>query len=187
MAAKKNRTVKATPAPQPPGKPGLLEEVAAHFKPLALNELITASHRFPIASRVDLQTALDYLLSETYAARLIGVHRMYNQRTLTFSDLLNSQRDSAVIGPLQYIEADIGEAMPARCLRQGVWLCRKENLNFSVLLSEVEEYGDGGAHVEIAVPAGEAGMQLSRAIFDNVQKLVNEGRSFRGKVISLEG
>src|SRR5437868_5649767 len=183
--APKKKVTEKPPLPTP--KPLALNELSDHFKPLRLNELITASRGFPIAARVDLQTALSYLLGETYPARLLGVHRMYNHATLTFSDLLNTDRDPVLVGPLQYSEIDVGEIMPARCLRQGVWLCRDDKLNFAVLLSQAEHFGrDGGAHVEIAVPPGEAGLQLSRKFFDNLEKLVNEGRSYRGKVISLE-
>src|SRR5258706_221409 len=125
----KARTPKKKPAEKPavpPPKPLALHELTDHFKPLGLNELITASREFPIASRVDLQTALSYLLGETYPARLLGVHRMYSHSTLTFSDLLNTEHDPVLVGPLQYSEIDVGELMPARCLRQGVWLCRDD-------------------------------------------------------------
>src|SRR5437773_617773 len=114
--APKKKVTGKPPVPTP--KPLLLQELADHFKPLGLNELITASREFPIAARVDLQTALSYLLGETYPARLLGVHRMYNHGRLTFSDLLNTERDSVLIAPLQYTEIDVGEIMPARCLRQ---------------------------------------------------------------------
>lgn len=187
----KGRAAKNKPAEKPVEKPIekplVLNELASHFKPLALNELITASRSFPISSRVDLQTALCYLLGETYAARQLGVHRMYNHATLTFSDLLNTQHDPVLIGPLQFEEIEIGEASPARCLRQGLWLCRSEKVSFAVLLSAREYYGrDGGSHVEIAVPAGEEGMELSRTLFKNLEKLISEGRSYRGKILSLE-
>ena len=187
MKGRTSKTPKKAPATKPPEKPLALHDLAAHFNPLTLNELITASREFPLAKRVDLETALCYLLGETYPARLLGVHRMYSHSTVTFSDLLNTEHDPVMIGPLEYTEVDVGEDVPGRALRRGLWLCREEKLNFSVLLSEVEHKGrDGGSHVEIAVPAGEPGMQLSRAFFDNLEKLVNEGRTYRGKVISLE-
>src|SRR4030095_10932479 len=104
MASKKTVPQKKECIEKCPEKPTIIDELAGHFKPLSLNELITASRRCPMASRVDLQTALDYLLSETYAARLIGVHRMYNQHTLAFSDLLITERPCVMGGPLQYVE-----------------------------------------------------------------------------------
>jgi ATP-dependent 26S proteasome regulatory subunit len=43
-----------------------------------------------------------------------------------------------------------------------------------------------GTHVEIAVPLGEAGSNLSRRLFDRLEVLVRRTVSYRGKVISLE-
>jgi energy-coupling factor transporter ATP-binding protein EcfA2 len=41
--------------------------------------------------------------------------------------------------------------------------------------------------VEIAVPGGEAGLKFSEQFFDTLEKDINKGRAYRGKVISLEG
>jgi ATP-dependent 26S proteasome regulatory subunit len=43
-----------------------------------------------------------------------------------------------------------------------------------------------GTHIEIAVPPGEAGSYLSRRLFDELEALVRQTASYRGKVISLE-
>src|ERR1043166_2692229 len=116
-------------------KPSLvLDEVVKHFRPLPLTEIITASREYPIAARVDLQEAVRKVLHERYQSRLIGVHRMYGHSTMTFPDLLNTQHDPVVIGPLQHSEIDIGEMLPARCLRQGLWLCNSDGLKFGVLM-----------------------------------------------------
>ena len=40
--------------------------------------------------------------------------------------------------------------------------------------------------LEIAVPPGEAGLQLSRRFLDELERLVAQAGSYRGKVISLE-
>src|ERR1044071_115911 len=127
-------------------KPALvLDEVTKHFGRLPVTEIITASREFPIAARVDLQEAVRKVLEERYESRLIGVHRMYGHSTMTFADLLNTQHDPVLIGPLQHSEIDIGEVLPARCLRQGLWLCAADGLKFAVLLTPVERYGrDGG-------------------------------------------
>jgi energy-coupling factor transporter ATP-binding protein EcfA2 len=41
--------------------------------------------------------------------------------------------------------------------------------------------------LEIAVPGGEAGLKFSEQFFDILEKEINKGRAYRGKVISLEG
>ena len=44
----------------------------------------------------------------------------------------------------------------------------------------------GGVHVEIAVPAGERGAQFSQELFRDLEIRVSTGRTYRGRVISLE-
>jgi cell division protease FtsH len=41
-------------------------------------------------------------------------------------------------------------------------------------------------YLEVAVPAGESGAQLSRRLLDTIETLVQETKSYRGKVLSLE-
>src|SRR4030095_7969949 len=92
-----------------------------------------------------------------------------------------------VISPLQHEEVDIGEAMPARCLRKAIWLSRQKTTPFTLLLSTAIHYGGReGCHWEIAVPAGEAGAKISRLLFDAIEAVVRQTASYRGKVLSLE-
>src|SRR3954469_14272952 len=134
----------------------VLDQITKHFGRLPLSDLITASRQFPISSRIDVQDAVRKLFEAEYESRLLGIHRMYGHSTLTFPDLLNTTHDPVLVGPLQHSEIDIGETLPARCLRQGLWLGKSKSGPFAMLLTEVERYGrDGGTHLEIAVPPGE--------------------------------
>ena len=158
-----------------------------HFKKVLLENLITASRTFPATSRVDLQLALTRIFSDRYTAKLIGVHAQYTHETLTVAHLLREENHPVLVGPLQHDEIDVGETMPARCLKQGLWLSDTKGITFAVLLTPAERFGQNeGAHIEIAVPPGETGLDLSRAFLDEVEKLINQGGSYRGKVISLE-
>jgi len=161
--------------------------VRQHFGQDALDNLVTAARTFPVTARVDLQLALEQLFRDRYPAKLVGVHAQYHHETLSVASLLNLQGYPAVIGPLQHDEVDIGETMPARCLRQGLWLGRLADLPFAVLLSPALRYGQvEGMQLEVAVPSGEAGADCSRRILDDVEALVRSTASYRGKVLSLE-
>src|SRR5436309_10404349 len=158
-----------------------------HFGAVPLDKLIAASRTFPVTSRVDLQVALERLFPERHPANLIGVHPEYSHETLTFAHLAGSSQYPILIGPLQHDEIDIGEAVPARCLKHGLWLARSGGPAFAVLLTPAERFGHcEGVHLEIAVPPGEAGAALSRSFLDEVERLINQTGSYRGKVISLE-
>jgi AAA+ superfamily predicted ATPase len=157
-------------------------ELKRHFRKLPLQDLVTAGRGFPPTARVDLQLALDKMFSELANARLIGVHSHFGQHMhmpLTIAHLLGSQHFPVVVGPLQHDEIDIGETLPARCLRQGLWLARQGTVPFALLLSF-------GTYIEIAVPPGEAAAQLSRRFLDELEEFVRRTGSYRGKVISLD-
>jgi ATPase family associated with various cellular activities (AAA) len=142
---------------------------------------------FPTSARVDLQSALEKLLPERSETRQFGVHRQFDHSTLTFANLMGNAHDPAVIAPMQYEEIDIGEVLPARCLRQALWLSRMGDTPFALLLSPAEHYGKtAGAHLEIAVPPGEEGADLSRRLLKQVEDLVKSTASYKGKVISFE-
>jgi hypothetical protein len=157
-----------------------------HFGGVRLEQLVTAARSFPITSRVDVQVALETKFKELEASA-IGVHVQYSHETLTIAHLLHDHHNPAVIGPLQHDEVDIGEALPARCLRFGLWQGEARGLPFTVLLSPDFRYGQIlGIHVEIAVPPGSSGLEFSQEFLSAVEKLVFQTGSYRGKVISLE-
>jgi len=158
-----------------------------HFGKHRLENLVTASRTFPVTARVDLQCALEKMFVNHPDVKLLGVHRHYSHDTLTIAHLLANPHDPAVVGPLQHEEVEIGDTLPARCLRQGLWLSNRELTPFGLLLSPAIRYGQmEGSHIEIAVPPGEAGATLSRQILEELERFVKQTASFRGKVISLE-
>jgi hypothetical protein len=157
-----------------------------HFKNVRLQDLVTASRTFPLMARVDVQLAVNSLLAQPVPT-LFGVHRQYSHDTLTFANLMQNLHDPAVISPLQYEEIDIGDTLPIRCLRQGLWMSASDGIRFALLLSSAARYGrDEGTHLEIAVPPGEMGAKISRQLFENLEALIKKTSSYRGKVISLE-
>jgi len=157
-----------------------------HFGQLRLEQLVTASRTFPITSRVDLQLALETKFRELRTSPM-GVHVQFAHETTTIAHLLHDGHNPVVIGPLQHDEVDIGETLPARCLRYGLWLGEVDGMHFAALLSPGFQFGQVlGVHVEIAVPPGVNGLEFSREFLTEVEKLVLQTGSFRGKVISLE-
>jgi ATP-dependent 26S proteasome regulatory subunit len=159
-----------------------------HFRTHLMHELVTANRTFPVTARVDVQLALETLFAGYAGVKLLGIHHPYAQHeTLTFAQVSGDQHNPVVISPLQHEEVDIGESLPARCLRQAMWLAYQGRMPFALLLSAATSFGRlSGTHVEIAVPPGETGSKLSRRLFDQLEVLVRRTASYRGKVISLE-
>jgi len=170
-----------------PRKVLLVEDaLRKHFIGHRLHELVTASRVFPSSARVDVQSALEKLLPERSGTRQYGIHRQYDHSTLTFSSLMGNRHDPTVIGPTQYEEIDIGNPLPSRCLRQALWASKTDQTPFALLLSPAEQFGRStGVHLEIAVPPGEIGADVSRRFLKDVEELVKSTASYRGKVISF--
>jgi hypothetical protein len=169
------------------GRSGLQKELGSHFSGLSLGELVTAGRDFPITSRVDVQAGLDGWVADRPGAKLLGIHAAMNHDTPTMAHLFTAGPFPVELGPLQYDEVDIGEDLPARCLKNGLWLARDGDAPFAVLLSPSIKYGQtAGIHIEIAVPKGERGAAFSQEFFRQMELRVSSGRTYRGKVLSLE-
>jgi len=152
-----------------------------------LHELVTSSRTFPISARVDVQLALEKLFAAYAGARLLGLHAQYSHETITVAHLMGNRHYPVIVGPLQHEEIDIGEVLPARCLRMGLWLATDADMPFALLVSPGSFYGrPSGTHLEVAVPPGESGMSLSRKLLDEIEATVRQTATYRGKVISLE-
>jgi len=160
-----------------------------HFGKTVLHELVTATREFPATARLDLQAAIaEVLAGALQSKKTLGAHAAHSFETVTFSHLLVAGDNNAVlVAPLQYDEIDTGEAVPVRCLRNALWLCIDGKLPLAVFLSRVQKHGrQAGLHLEVAVPAGERGLELTRRLLDQVERRVKQAGSYRGKVLSLE-
>jgi hypothetical protein len=159
-----------------------------HFGKSELHQLVTATREYPATARLDLQAAITEVLSGPLQPKsLLGVHAAFSFETVTYSHLLVENEHAVLVAPLQYDEIDTGEALPSRCLRNALWLCCDDTRPFVLFLSRVQKHGgQAGLHLEIAVPPGEQGLELTRRLLDQIERKVIQAGSYRGKVLSLE-
>jgi len=163
------------------------EAIAWHFAGHAQDEIVTTSRRFPGHMRADLQIALDRLFSAS-PLRFFGLYEEHRYETLTYAGLTKEGQRAVTIAAAQFQDVDIGEDSPIKCLNNGLWLNRAGDLRYAVVLSGHREYGEEtGICVEIAVPAGEDGVALVQRCFAELEAAIDAARSYRGKVLSLEG
>ncbi len=158
-----------------------------HFPRLPLDRLIVSNREYPVPARVDLQRALDDELGRYRGTRQLGIHCESNYETLTLGHLLGNHHSRVVVGPLQFDEIDLGEAVPARCVQRAMWLATDGRMPFAVILGPVKQVTfSSGTNLEIAVPPGEQGERLARSLLDAIELRVRGAASYRGRVISLE-
>jgi hypothetical protein len=155
---------------------------------VSARDVATAGRQFPITSRIDIQSGLESLLKRDHPeTKLVGLVSPNSHEALTFAQMLGGPHFHVDVGPLQYDEIDIGNAVPMRCLKNGLWMGRNDELPFTILLAPGGRFGiQTGVGVEIAVAAGERGARFSQEFFRQLEQAISEGRSYRGRIISLE-
>jgi ATP-dependent Clp protease adapter protein ClpS len=163
------------------------EALAWHFVGVPRDRLVATSRQFPGHMRADVQAAIDRLFSAS-ALRFFGIHEQHRYETLTMATLIRDGRNAPAIAPAQYHEVDVGESASVKCLNNGLWLCKRGGLRYAVVLSSHREHGyESGTRIEIAVPAGADGAEFVQSCFSELASAVNVARSYRGKVLSLDG
>jgi ATP-dependent Clp protease adapter protein ClpS len=158
-----------------------------HFAGLAKEDIVTSTRMFPMTMRADLQKAIERLFA-TDAIRLFGVQQRYRFEPLSLALLLEDGNQAKAIAPLQTDDVDTGDDDPVRCFDNAVWLRRDTGLSYVVVLGQFDNVGDRSSNVrvEIAVPAGAAGAELTAGLFRELEAGVRAAQSYRGRVLSLE-
>jgi ATP-dependent Clp protease adapter protein ClpS len=160
------------------------DALAWHFAGTHPNDLQTTMRQIPAHMRADIQVAIDRLFASPL--RFFGIDEdRYD--TLSVARLMRGGRNAVALAPPQYMEVDVGDGAPVRCLRNGLWLCQLGKLHYAVLLNLYREHGDAPTiRVEIAVPQGADGEALVKRCFAELEEAVHAARSYRGKIISLD-
>ena len=158
-----------------------------HFAGIPRDQLVASSRQFPGHMRADVQAAIDRLFSES-PLRFFGIHEEYRYETVNIAALTRVGRDAIAVAPAEYQDVDVGQSEPVKCLVNGLWLCRTGDLRYAVVLSSHREYrNEPGTRIEIAVPAGAEGAEFVQRCFSELESAVNAARSYRGKILSLDG
>jgi len=169
------------------GKSALLRKLQKHFRSVPVQQITTSARTFPVASRVDIQNALNDFFAARKGITLFGIQSAMGHEAATLAQLLTPSPIPTDIGPLQHDEIDIGEAQPIRCLKNALWFGVERGISYVVLLGPSIQHGRPlGILVEIGVASGEAASEFSRSFFRHLETGVNAGRAYRGRVISLE-
>ncbi|HKF68446.1 MAG TPA: ATP-binding protein [Vicinamibacterales bacterium] len=170
------------------GKTPLRRILSGHFGRVSFETIATAAREFPITSRVEIQTALEEMFRARADSRLIGLFSPNgHHETPTLAQVFGSGFFSMDVGPLQHDEVDIGEHLPVRCLRNGLWLSSQDGFPFALLVTRATQFGQArGVYVEIAVPSGDRGLVWSQELFSDLERRIGAGRTYRGRIISLE-
>jgi len=160
-----------------------------HFGRITPEELNISERQFPFRVRADLQVAINRIIDGGKDLRYFcGVRQPNWHEGVDFTSLMIHQEHYPPVAvPPQYEEIDIGEDKPIRCLKIGLWLLEREGNRFAVLLSPSMEYGRlVGIRFQIAASNDGPGAVVADRFFKLLETAVNDCRSYRGKILSLE-
>jgi hypothetical protein len=161
-----------------------------HFGTGDAQQLRVAERKFPARVRADVQRGLaDLFDGRTPVARFTGVQAMAWHQKTSLSDLLVSVRRGGVaVAPPEYEDVDVGEDVPVRCLKVGLWLAERAGRRFALLVApELNPMGMTALICQVATGTTDADAALADELLRTLERSVNAAPSYRGKVLSLEG
>lgn len=167
----------------------LVTLVTSHFKPVAIDNVTISERKFPFRVRADLQKAIDQLFSEeTKVLHFCGVRKEFSHEAVSLTDcLVGSSHYPTLSVPPEYEEIDVGDDLPVRVLKVGLWLLEKNGIRFVVLLTPAGQFGQvTGIQFQVGTPNVPEGTQIAQAFYKHLEDAILKADSYRGKVLSLE-
>jgi hypothetical protein len=156
--------------------------VEDHFDDTLLDELTLTQRSFPGRVLPDLHLALENLADFGFTVRHFFVAQQGHGPVGHFAQLYDpSPATPLTTGAPQYLDVDIGEDRPLRCLTHGLWLLEVAGRRCAVLFC----LQPSSALFQVATQPGR-GADPAAVFFKYLEHEVERGRSYRGKVLSLD-
>jgi hypothetical protein len=157
------------------------------FKPTSLACLTVTERQFPARIRADLQLALEaFFRTDAKVQHLCGVRFDQDMFGIDLFYLLTADATVWEV-PLQHEEVDVGDGVLMRCPRNALWIATRGNVRLAVLLSKVFTYNEPPrVNVHLATMNDDAGHEITRGFFSDLEAAVKKAQSYRGKVLSLD-
>jgi hypothetical protein len=160
----------------------IFQTVEEHFDDTLLDELTLTHRSFPSRVLPDLHLALEELADFGFSVRHFFAAQQAHQPIVQFAQLYDPSPVMPVLaGAPQYLDIDVGEDRPLRCLTNGLWLLQTGRRPFAVLFN----LQPGAALFQVAVQPA-PGADPAAAFFKYLERAVEKGRCYRGKVLSLD-
>jgi hypothetical protein len=153
-----------------------------HFEDTLLDDLALTYRAFPSRVLPDLHLALTQLTDAGFRVRQFVAAQQCHKPVMQFTQLYDPTPHMPVVtGAPQYLEIDVGEEHPARCLAHGLWLLETAGRRCAVLYF----LDRGTALFQVGALPG-PGADIAAVFFKYLEREIEKGRSYRGKVLSLD-
>ncbi len=158
--------------------------VEEHFDEVLLDEITLTRRSFPSRVLPDLHLAMEQLPDFGFTVRHFFAAEQGHHPVVQFAQVYDRAPMMPVLaGAPQYLDVDIGEDRPIRCLGHGLWLLETAGRRCAVLFHL--ERQRPLATFEVAAPTA-PGVDVAAMFFKYLEHAVEKGKSYRGKVLSLD-
>ena len=160
----------------------IFNDIEDHFGDTVLEDLTLTQRTFPNRVLPDLHLALAQLGDFGFKVKQFFAAQQAHQPVMQIAQLYDpSPMMPVVAGAPQYLDVDIGDDNPVRCLTHGVWLLEAAGRRCAVLFY----LQPGAAEFQVAAPPTR-GVDVAAVFFKYLEHEVEKGRSYRGKILSLD-
>ncbi|MCL2743298.1 MAG: ATP-binding protein [Planctomycetaceae bacterium] len=150
-----------------------------HFGSIEPDDMYIVSRSFQKMMQIELYREIQKFLKGKVIVRK-GAIELYNDNRLNDCLTTNNREFEAV----KYIELDIGEEKPVRCLDNVLYLWREGQIPMALLL--ISSGSPPMMHVDIAVPKKyRTGPEIEQ-IMNRLENAIKDCESYRHKIISFE-
>lgn len=166
-----------------------IDRVREHFADCRLDELSTVERVFATTIRPDLEGAIHGVLNAidpNYSICGIGHGDRYD--ALSFLTIIKARREPPIIGPLEYMDIDVGTEQPARCLQQGLYQFQMNGAPAALLISQVPRFmtGQSGVRIEVVSSPLSGGFRSAQLLMASVVAALAENSIYKGRTLSFE-
>jgi AAA+ superfamily predicted ATPase len=152
-----------------------------HFRSIKPDDVYIVSRSFQKMMQIELYREIQKFLEGKTVIRA-GAIEMYHNNLDRFNDCLT--RHHREFEALKYIEVDIGEEKPIRCLDNVLYLWREGSVPMALLL--IRDASQPMMHVEIAVPTRyQSGPEIEQ-IMKRLEEACKNCETYRHKIVSLQ-
>ncbi len=162
--------------------------IMEHFSGYDLTDLVTVEKVFPTTVRPDLEPAIQSMLQvDQGKAQFAGISGARGYQTINFSFLLTERREPPIISAAEYMDIDLGEDVPGRCITCGIWFFYINDAPAALLVSQISRYENNpGVRMEAIVSQPAGGRDEAQAILATLAKRLITDSVYRGKALSFE-
>lgn len=175
------------PLPTPVEPQLARDRITQHFAGCALHDLVTVEKVFPTTVRPDLEGAIEAMLEAeqvAFAFSGLGVSRPY--QTVTFTFLVTEKREPAIISAAEYMDIDIGDEAPGRCINTGIWFFHLDGGPAALLVSQTGHYDSmPGVRVELIASPQAGGRVKAQALLAALAKGLLDRSVYKGRAVSF--